>query len=142
MSINILTPTVARLRKIIAVALTVIIVSPLRAQFSTAKPDMKEYKLKSQILNQERKITIYKPPVLAKYKDAVSPVLYVLDGELAAYYYCTMVNYLCERIPQCPPITVVGIENDSLSKIYGYRMKPDEDVINNYGYIFLILQCL
>ena len=98
---------------------------------------MKEYKLKSQILNQERKITIYKPPVLAKYKDAVSPVLYVLDGELAAYYYCTMVNYLCERIPQCPPITVVGIENDSLSKIYGYRMKPDEDVINNYGYIFL-----
>jgi len=26
---------------------------------------------------------------------------------------------------------------DSLSKIYGYRMKPDEDVINNYGYIFL-----
>lgn len=101
--------------RILVALLAVMAFVPAQAQFSTAKPDIKEYKLNSHILNQERKITIYKPPVLAKYREAVSPVLYVLDGELAAYYYCTMVNYLCQRLPAMPPITVVGIENEPSS---------------------------
>jgi predicted alpha/beta superfamily hydrolase len=83
-----------------------------QSRFSKAKPDIKEFTIQSKILNQKRKITIYKPPVLPEYAEAVSPVLYVLDGEYFADYFFTLVNYLCERFPGNPPITVVGIENE------------------------------
>ena len=83
-----------------------------QSRFSKAKPDIKEFTIQSKILNQKRKISIYKPPVLPEYAEAVSPVLYVLDGEYFADYFCTIVNYLCERFPGRPPITVVAIENE------------------------------
>ena len=84
-----------------------------QSRFSKAKPDIKEFTIQSKILNQKRKITIYKPPVLPEYAETVSPVLYVLDGEYFADYFFTVVNYLCERFPTGrPPITVVGIENE------------------------------
>lgn len=79
--------------------------------FSTAKPIIREYKISSLVLNKERKITIYKPPVLPAYVNAVSPVIYVLDGEFHADFIATIINYVSERIVSMPPITVVGIEN-------------------------------
>jgi len=84
-----------------------------QSQFSTAKPIIKEYKISSRVLNEERKITIYKPPVLPAYVNAVSPVIYTLDGEYHAYYIVTLINYVSERFVTMPPITVVGIENTS-----------------------------
>jgi len=96
------------------VIFTVTSFGPIHAQsrFSKAKPDIKEFTIHSKILNQKRKITIYKPPVLPEYVETVSPVIYVLDGEYFADYFFTVVNYLCERFPGTPPITVVGIENE------------------------------
>src|SRR6185369_12013015 len=86
---------------------------PLHAQlqFSTAKPIIKEYKITSRVLNEERKITIYKPPVLPEYINVVSPVIYTLDGEYHADFIVTLINYVSERFVTMPPITVVGIEN-------------------------------
>ena len=86
---------------------------PIHAQshYSTARPDIKEYKITSHILNEERKITIYKPPVLPEYINIVPPVIYTLDGEYHADFIVTIINYVSERFVTMPPITVVGIEN-------------------------------
>ncbi|MCU7549009.1 alpha/beta hydrolase-fold protein [Chitinophagaceae bacterium LB-8] len=106
-------PAVLHLRrKAVVIIIMMMAAVPLYAQWSTAKPDIKEYTLTSKVLNQKRKITIYRPPVLSKYSESVSPVFYVLDGEFSAFYYCTLVNYCCQRMPGLPPITVVGIENE------------------------------
>src|SRR4030095_4512301 len=70
-----------------------------RVKFSTAKPVFKDYTIRSKILGEERKYSIYKPPVLPEYAEAVSPVIYVLDGEWLSFYYCTIINYWCERFP-------------------------------------------
>lgn len=87
---------------------------PLAAQsrFSTAKPDIKDYTIHSKILGEERRYSVYRPPVLPEYAEAVSPIIYVLDGEWVSFFFCTMVNYWCERFPELPPITVVSIENE------------------------------
>ena len=82
-----------------------------QSQFSSAKPIIREYKISSHILNEERKITIYKPPVLPEYTNVVSPVIYALDGEYHADFIITLINYVSERFVTMPPITVVGIEN-------------------------------
>jgi predicted alpha/beta superfamily hydrolase len=82
-----------------------------QSQFSTAKPVIREYKISSHVLNEERKITIYKPPVLPEYVNAISPVIYTLDGEYHADFIVTLINYVSERFVTMPPITVVGIEN-------------------------------
>lgn len=82
-----------------------------QSQFSSAKPIIKEYMISSHVLNEERKITIYKPPVLPAYSNAVSPVIYTLDGEYHADFIVTLINYVSERFVTMPPITVVGIEN-------------------------------
>ena len=87
---------------------------PIHAQsrYSTAKPEVKDYTIQSKILGEERKYSVYKPPVLSEYAEVVSPIIYVLDGEWVSYYFCTLVNYWCERFPDHPPITVVSIENE------------------------------
>jgi predicted alpha/beta superfamily hydrolase len=56
---------------------------PIHAQshYSGAKLELKEHKISSRVLNEERVITIYKPPVHPEYANVVSPVIYVLDGE-------------------------------------------------------------
>jgi len=82
-----------------------------QSQFSTAKPIIKEYNISSRVLNEERKITIYKPPVLPAYMNVVSPVIYTLDGEYHADFIVSLINYVSERFVTMPPITVVGIEN-------------------------------
>ena len=83
-----------------------------QSRYSTAKPEIKDYTLQSKILGEERKYSVYRPPVLPEYAEVVSPIIYVLDGEWASFYYCTLVNYWCERFPGLPPITVVSIENE------------------------------
>ena len=87
---------------------------PLHAQsrLSTAKPEIKDYSRQSKILVSEIKYSVYRPPVLPEYAEVVSPIIYVLDGEWTSFYYCTLVNYWCERFPGIPPITVVSIENE------------------------------
>ena len=83
-----------------------------QSRLSTAKPDIKDFTIHSKILGEERKYSIYRPPVLPEYTEAVSPIIYVLDGEWVSFFFCTMVNYWCERYPELPPITVVSIENE------------------------------
>jgi enterochelin esterase-like enzyme len=41
-----------------------------------------KFTLHSEILKDDRKIAIYRPPVLKEFPDNVPPVIYVLDGEL------------------------------------------------------------
>jgi predicted alpha/beta superfamily hydrolase len=83
-----------------------------QSRYSTAKPDIRDYTIHSKILGQDRKYSIYRPPVLPEYAEAVSPIIYVIDGEWVSYYFCAMINNWCERFPDHPPITVVGIENE------------------------------
>jgi len=83
-----------------------------QSRYSTAKPDIKDFTIHSKILGEERKYSVYRPPVLPEYAEAVSPIIYVLDGEWVSFFFCTMVNYWCERFPELPPITVVSIENE------------------------------
>lgn len=87
------------------------VLSDAQSHFSTAKPIIKEFKINSRVLNEERKITIYKPPVLPEYAGAASPIIYTLDGEYHADFVAQIINYVCERFATMPPITVVGIEN-------------------------------
>jgi enterochelin esterase-like enzyme len=96
---------------IFAILVFACVLSEAQIQFSRAKPIIKEYKISSRILNEERNITIYKPPILPIYGDAVSPVIYTLDGEYHADFIVTLINYISERFVTMPPITVVGIEN-------------------------------
>ena len=87
-----------------------------QSQFSTAKPVIREYSISSHVLNEERKITIYKPPVLPAYMNVVSPVIYTLDGEYHADFIVALINYVSERFVTMPPITVVGIENTPIDQ--------------------------
>ncbi|HEX6846459.1 MAG TPA: alpha/beta hydrolase-fold protein [Chitinophagaceae bacterium] len=82
-----------------------------QSHYSSAKLALKEYKISSRVLNEERTITIYKPPVHPEYKDVVSPVIYVLDSEFYADFISTMISFVSERFVTMPPITVVGIQN-------------------------------
>jgi predicted alpha/beta superfamily hydrolase len=98
-------------RTILTILVFACLLSEAQIKFSTVKPVIKEHKIFSRILNEERKITIYKPPVLPNYINVVSPVIYILDGEYHADFIVTLINYVSERFVTMPPITVVGIEN-------------------------------
>jgi predicted alpha/beta superfamily hydrolase len=86
-------------------------------RYSRNNPVIKDYTLKSKVLKEDRKISIWKPEVFPEYADAVPPVIYLLDGEAYINYFASMVNMLCQRFVQMPPITIVSIENyvDSIS---------------------------
>ena len=86
---------------------------PIHAQshYSGAKLQLKEHIISSRVLNEERVITIYKPPVHPEYANVVSPVIYVLDGEFYIDYVSSMISLVCERFVTMPPITVVSIHN-------------------------------
>jgi len=108
--------TRVRSKSVLSVSITVLsltsfLFSHAQSHFSTAKPIVKEYTISSSVLGEERKITIYKPPVIPEYANAVSPVIYTLDGEYHADFIVTLINYVSERVVTMPPITVVGIEN-------------------------------
>ena len=80
-------------------------------RYGQAKVKITYDSVRSNVLGETRKISIYKPEVFPEYAEAVSPVIYVLDGEYYADYVATMINLMCERFVTMPPITVVGIEN-------------------------------
>lgn len=86
---------------------------PMQAQFrySTNKVVVKDTTISSKILGEERKIGIYKPEIFPEYSAMSSPIIYVFDGEAYINYFANMINMLCERFVQMPPITVVGIQN-------------------------------
>jgi len=103
----------------IIVFITVIFSASLQAQFrfSKVKPEVIEYTISSRILNEERKITIYKPSVHPEYAEAVSPIVYTLDGDYMSVYTTAILNFLCDRFVQLPPVTVVNIENSHKNSI-------------------------
>ena len=107
------------IRTMIIVFITVIFSASLQAQFrfSKVKPEVIEYTISSRILNEERKITIYKPSVHPEYAEAVSPIVYTLDGDYMSVYTTAILNFLCDRFVQLPPVTVVNIENSHNSSI-------------------------
>jgi predicted alpha/beta superfamily hydrolase len=82
-----------------------------QSHYSGAKLQLKEHIISSRVLNEERVITIYKPPVHPEYANVVSPVIYVLDGEFYIDYVSSMISLVCERFVTMPPITVVSIHN-------------------------------
>ncbi|CAN5571060.1 hypothetical protein BH10BAC3_BH10BAC3_16770 [soil metagenome] len=86
---------------------------PMQAQFrySTNKVVVKDTTISSKILGEERKIGIYKPEIFPEYSGMSSPIIYLFDGEAYINYFANMINMLCERFVQMPPITVVGIQN-------------------------------
>ena len=80
-------------------------------RYGLAKVKITYDSVRSNALGQVRRISIYKPEVFPEYAEAVSPIIYVLDGEFYTDYIATMINLMCERFVTMPPITVVGIEN-------------------------------
>ena len=80
-------------------------------RYGLAKVKITYDSVRSNVLGETRKISIYKPEVFPEYAEAVSPVIYVLDGEFYTDYVSTMINLMCERFVTMPPIIVVGIEN-------------------------------
>lgn len=81
------------------------------AQHTGSVSPTNRFTIHSKILNQERTISIYKPPSMEEFPESVSPVMYLLDGELVAEMVRAQVGYFCEIWRELPPITVVGIEN-------------------------------
>lgn len=106
--------------------------SCLQAQFryTNNKAIVKDSIIMSKVLGEERKISIYRPETFPEYADAVSPIIYVLDGDAYTYYLANMVNMLCERFVQMPPITVVGINNLGTNDA---RERDFTPLINNIG---------
>src|SRR5436190_9408188 len=80
-------------------------------RYGLAKVKITYDSVRSNVLGEVRKISIYKPEVFPEYAEAVSPVIYVLDGEYYTDYIATIINLMCERFVTMPPIIVVGIEN-------------------------------
>lgn len=80
-------------------------------RYGHAKVKITYDSIRSNVLGETRKISIYKPEVFPEYAEVVSPVIYLLDGEYYTDYVATMINLMCERFVTMPPIMVVGIEN-------------------------------
>src|SRR5262245_42445929 len=98
-----------------AILLTMVVMyspgSQAQFRYTNNKAIVKDSIIMSKVLGEERKISIYRPENCPEYAEAVSPIIYVLDGDAYTYYFANMVNMLCERFVQMPPITVVGIHN-------------------------------
>lgn len=93
-------------------------------RYGQAKVKIKYDSVRSNVLGETRKISIYKPEVFPEYAEAVFPVIYVLDGEFYTDYIATMINLMCERFVTMPPIMVVGIENFGRSRGRNRDMTP------------------
>jgi predicted alpha/beta superfamily hydrolase len=70
-----------------------------------------KFTIHSEVLNEDRTVSIYKPPAIAEFPGSISPVIYLLDGELVSDLVRAQIGYFCEIWRELPPITVVGIEN-------------------------------
>lgn len=82
-----------------------------KAQNTGTIGPVEKIELHSTILNEDRIITVYRPPAIPQFPESVSPVIYLLDGELVSDMVRAQVGYFCEIWKELPPITVVGIEN-------------------------------
>ncbi len=67
--------------------------------------------LHSNILNEDRKIYIYKPGENNIYAPVEYPVLYLLDGDVQTKMVAGQVSFLSESYPVIPKMIVVGIGN-------------------------------
>ena len=94
-----------------AIGLAISLSSNAQLRFVMKNPIIENYTIPSKILNEKRKISIYKPEVFPEYTNAIAPIIYVFDGEAYLNYVASIVNMLCTRFAQLPPIYVVGIEN-------------------------------
>lgn len=102
---------------------------PMQAQFryTNNKVVVKDTIISSKILGEERKIDIYKPEIFPEYSGMESPIIYVFDGEAYINYFASMINMLCERFVQMPPITVVGVENYDNARDRDFESKRGVD---------------
>lgn len=114
---------------IILFAIVVALSISTHAQFrySTNRVIIKDTTISSKILGEERKIDIYKPEIFPEYSGMASPIIYVFDGEAYINYFANMINMLCERFVQMPPVTVVGIENYDNARDRDFKSKSGVD---------------
>ena len=92
-----------------------------------------KFTLHSEILKDDRKIAIYRPPVLKEFPDNVPPVIYVLDGELTTDLVRAHVGYFTEIWKELPPIMVVGIENKEDHSNRTSDLTPTKSQLGNGG---------
>jgi len=93
----------------------------------------------SNILNEDRKLYIYKPAEDNIYAPAANPVIYLLDGDVQTKMVAGQVSYLSESYPVIPKMIVVGIGNTDRTRdltpnhsIIGFDGKPDTSA-NSFG---------
>ncbi|MEO8765401.1 MAG: alpha/beta hydrolase-fold protein [Ginsengibacter sp.] len=93
----------------------------------------------SAILNEDRKLFIYKPSENDIYAPADYPVIYLLDGEAQTRMVAGQVSYLSESYPVIPKMIVVGIGNTNRTRDLtpnhsniGFDGKPDTSA-NPFG---------
>ena len=86
----------------------------------------------SDILNEDRKLYIYKPTENTIYSPSTYPVIYLLDGAAHINMVAGQIHYLSESYPVLPRMIVVGIANTNRTRDLtptsartGYDGKPD-----------------
>ncbi len=87
----------------------------------------------SNILNEDRQIAIYKPSAFPEFPSSISPVMYVLDGELNTDLVRAHAGYFTEIWKELPPITVVGIENKKDLSNRRRDLTPSKSNLNDGG---------
>ncbi|MEP6927162.1 MAG: alpha/beta fold hydrolase [Ginsengibacter sp.] len=95
--------------------------------------------LHSTILNEDRKLYIYKPAEDNIYAPASYPIIYLLDGDVQTKMVAGQVSYLSESYPVIPKMIVVGIGNTDRTRdltpnhsVIGFDGKPDTSA-NAFG---------
>jgi predicted alpha/beta superfamily hydrolase len=93
----------------------------------------------SNVLNEDRKLYIYKPAEDSIYAPAACPVIYLLDGDVQTKMVAGQVSYLSESYPVIPKMIVVGIGNTDRTRdltpnhsVIGFDGKPDTSA-NAFG---------
>ena len=87
-------------------------------------------KLSSKILNEDRKIYIYVPPIDTLQPDKRYPVLYVLDGDnhfSMIAEYCRYLSRLDVNV--MPEMIIVGIPNTNRTR----DLTPTHSIVDYYG---------
>lgn len=93
----------------------------------------------SNILNEDRKLYIYRPAENGIYAPVAYPVIYLLDGDVQTKMVAGEVSYLSESYPVIPKMIVVGIGNSNRTRdltpshsLLGFDGKEDTSV-NAFG---------
>lgn len=86
----------------------------------------------SEILNQEREISIYLPPGYHSEPDQKYPVLYILDGDYNFQYVAGLLELeggISERIPKMILVAISGKGTDT----YRHNCKPNIEGVEDKG---------